>query len=505
MQEALYGGLHEPLREEYHALIGDTIERREGAADTDLDELEGALSVSLCDHFLRSKDPERGRRYLKRALDDLWSGALLSESVALIQRALAVPGMLVGEERFHLLGRLAYWLNMSGRRAEEKTTVEEALELADQLGDARARCRAHRMASTYHNSAVQLDESLRHGEEAIRLAREIDDRAAEGHAARALGLVCHNRNEDDRALEWNELALGVARERDDRGSEAAVSSNQGTVLFALGRTDEAEAAYRHAIRLAREEGERRWEAAATMNLGGVYHVRHDFAGAMAQARRAYELSSAIGDRRGEMASIIGAGLTQARLGALEPARSAFERARALAVELADPDIAAYALNGLGDVAEKRGELDAAEAHHLAAIDSIRTERGRTHEANARLALLRIARTRGDDEGVREQLEHREALERMRPTEVLSLCYRVTLDESELPHALELLDEGNHGAETLMQAHFVIWQATQDPAHLAEAHRQYEQLRDDAPDEYREMQTSLPLYRAVAAAWEEQEG
>jgi len=56
---------------------------------------------------------------------------------------------------------------------------------------------------------------------------------------------------------------------------------------------------------------------------------------------------------------------------------------------------------------------------------------------------------------------------------------------------------------LMEARFLLWRATDDPAHLAEAHRLLRHLRDHAPEEYREtMIENVPLHRDIMAAWEE---
>ena len=73
VEEALYAGLFEPLRERYHAALAAALEAREGAAEKDPKELDGEVVVELCEHFLRSGRGERALRYLDRALDHLKS------------------------------------------------------------------------------------------------------------------------------------------------------------------------------------------------------------------------------------------------------------------------------------------------------------------------------------------------------------------------------------------------------------------------------------------------
>ncbi len=63
-----------------------------------------------------------------------------------------------------------------------------------------------------------------------------------------------------------------------------------------------------------------------------------------------------------------------------------------------------------------------------------------------------------------------------------------------------------GMADAMEARFLLFRATGDPAHLAEANRKLVFLRDHAGEEY---QTSIlenvPLHRDIAAAWEAQGG
>src|SRR5262249_33294411 len=53
VQEALYGSLHEQMREEYHAALASALETRTNAAQTDPGALGGAVCVDLAEHFLR--------------------------------------------------------------------------------------------------------------------------------------------------------------------------------------------------------------------------------------------------------------------------------------------------------------------------------------------------------------------------------------------------------------------------------------------------------------------
>ena len=57
----------------------------------------------------------------------------------------------------------------------------------------------------------------------------------------------------------------------------------------------------------------------------------------------------------------------------------------------------------------------------------------------------------------------------------------------------------------MEARFLVWKVSADPSLLEGAHRMLCELRDHAPEEYREtMIENVPLHRNIVRAWEETE-
>jgi hypothetical protein len=65
-------------------------------------------------------------------------------------------------------------------------------------------------------------------------------------------------------------------------------------------------------------------------------------------------------------------------------------------------------------------------------------------------------------------------------------------------------EGRVEIAAAMQARLLLWQATRDPAHLAEAKRVLDRLVEHAPPECREsMIANVRLHREIAAAAREQ--
>jgi hypothetical protein len=53
----------------------------------------------------------------------------------------------------------------------------------------------------------------------------------------------------------------------------------------------------------------------------------------------------------------------------------------------------------------------------------------------------------------------------------------------------------------MEGQFILWKATGSSEHLTEAHRLLTELRENAPEEYRDSMTqNVPLNREIMEAW-----
>jgi hypothetical protein len=117
------------------------------------------------------------------------SQALFENAVALACRALDAPDVLRDEARFDLLLRVAAAEDTLSHVEHQEAHAREALTLADRLGGARHRARAHHAIGVAHVARSELDSAVRELERAAELAREADDLAVEGAVTNALGNV----------------------------------------------------------------------------------------------------------------------------------------------------------------------------------------------------------------------------------------------------------------------------------------------------------------------------
>ena len=92
--------------------------------------------------------------------------------------------------------------------------------------------------------------------------------------------------------------------------------------------------------------------------------------------------------------------------------------------------------------------------------------------------------------------------------VLALAYLASLDPESIGACREALMKHRPylDVEDRLATNFLLWQATQDPANLREAHRLLEDLIDHAPADCRDsMIENVPLNRDIMQAWAEHGG
>jgi adenylate cyclase len=233
VQETLYSSIFEQVREHYHAALARSLESRTNAIEQSPDDLDGALCVDLCDHYLLGGRGESALRYLPAAQEHLRSGYVNARLIALSERALAVPGLLAGVERARVLLVLGGVLGLSLQSEREFECVAEAERLAEEAGDG----------------------------ELQRIALS------------SIGMVCARLSRYDEAVTASSRGVALARARGDRNAEAGASVGFGSILLMRGLPAEAERHFAHALALCREIGFRPGEASAAGNLGTALSVR----------------------------------------------------------------------------------------------------------------------------------------------------------------------------------------------------------------------------------------
>jgi tetratricopeptide (TPR) repeat protein len=350
--------------------------------------------------------------------------------------ALETAGLLTDEERCEILIRKGTKHGHLGQRSKQGAVMEEAVRIADGIGDPRLRCDARGQLGWHLWALGQYPEAQSVFEEALGIVEDEEQRRRlSGRLASVLNTLGHQ----EQALQLDQPS----------------ANNRGLCFQYLGHYAEALACY--------EEG-----------------VRGDV------------------DTAGRPIALLNVGRIQAALGDPESARATIEEARAdlRAKGLRRPE--SYALHRLGDVAAQMGNAEEAERLYEQALSLRREIAYPSGVAETLLAHGRLRKRQGKPSEPLLKEAQKIAREIDRPDEfVLSAVYLgggVAAEAALKSHGPRMR------VNDRMEAHFELWKITGKPEHLEEATRLHGILLEHAPEASRSaMVENNPLHREIEAA------
>jgi tetratricopeptide (TPR) repeat protein len=509
VQEALYEGVLQQLREEYHSALAETLEEREDAAETEPNELDGPVCLALCNHYLRGQRGKRALRYLEPALDYLEAGYLNDDVLRLADLALGARGVVKGEARVKLLLRKAARLGVLGRRDEQRAALDEALPLAEALDEPLAATRVMAAIGAHLSAGARYEEAQTVYSQVLERAREAGDRGLEGLAESGIGNMLLELGRNEAARERLQRAHRLAREAEDQVSECRALGRLGDLAFHLGQYEDAQRQFERHAAHARELGDKSIEANAALRLGNVAWARGRTEDERTSIERYRVLSREIGSRSSEALALHNLGDMWVLVGRHDRARECLEGVLVLIRETGAKRLEAGTMAQLARVAELEGDTTEAERlleEAAAVYDSSGVRSG--HTADAILFRGDLVLRAGQSDEARHRFE--EALEIAEAASsaseaVRARCWLALLPGGDSRAALgAFMAERERLAHTAaMESRFLLWKATDDPTHLAEAHRLLVHLRDHAPEEARtSVIENVPLHRDIWAAAQE---
>jgi serine/threonine protein kinase/tetratricopeptide (TPR) repeat protein len=545
IQEVVYEGLMPDLRREYHALLAEVrAERIEG-------EPTGEDAIFLATHHMRGSRAKNGAPHLTPALTHLAAAYRNDAAIALATRALSKPDLLKGEDRVEVLLAKAGGHALLGQRPDQRLSLDEALDLADEAGGAALRAKVRNalgahldqtadpaaaeegftqaigLAREAANEALEataerglglvylgqgrLAESRPHTETSLALARELGIKDQEASSTLTLGLLQMNEGETALARRTVESALVMARDCGRRGMESRASGTLAWILANSGSYDDAREGFERTLRIAREIGDRPGEATATGNLGTLHMSLGRYERAWKLIGEGLALANDLGNALSASIATGNLGRVLSVFGRNEEARTHLESNLSSAREFGHRPGEGAALCDLAAQALREGATDEALSRCAESLDVRRAlgAKGPIAESLVTMAWIEVAR--GETESARARIEEARSLAREAGSPsaiVASTVEAARLPGGDVEAAIAALNEHEdrlgHGLR--MDARFRLWELTGDPVHLGEAHRLLEFGLDNCPEEYREsMVAEVPLHRDIMAAWEEHGG
>ncbi len=459
IQEALYRGLAPLLREQYHGLMADALVSGDEAP-------AGKTALQCCHHSFRAARPQDALAVLEPALAHCEAIYESEAAIDLARNALKAEGGLEGRARGELLLRCRAWLDRLGRRVDERRVLDDAVELAGDLGDDELLCRAKQDLGVHLERTTRYAESRDALESAVALAQRLGRTDLEHDARRHLGINLMYSADYERSREELGCSCEQAGKLGDEWAENAACANLAVVRWYLGYSDDALSAFLSTVEYFRRHDDRGALPTAYCNLGLLLSDLGMHEAGRERLDRALELVRERGDQRIEAFALDWRGLVLERLGDAVDAREHLERSLALRRGIADQSGTAESLAGLGRLALARDDFD-----------------------EARRVLDETISLAHDD---------------VRPgILVVASAQRARVPRADATDAIALRTE--HDARLRLreriETDYALFSATHDQEHLERAHKGVMLAQERAPERNREsLVEAIPMHRAIVEAW-----
>ena len=411
LRETLYSELMEGLRDEYHAQVGQCLERRRGAQ---AGPAEGAAALDLAHHFVLGGRTETSLRYVVPALRHAAATYKTEEGTRVAVRFLEIADATApADVRVEVMLALAAFHEHEGRRVEEREVLDRAADAVKSCSDARLARRVAERRLVAHFRLGRFEQAAAVCLEAFELAERDGDRDA---AIAALGnLAGANRSlgRYDEAAAALQRALSEKLPAESRLRRCLLLGALGMVECQRGRRRQAQIHFLEAVRVAQAFGIR-----ASGNLSASHPpddtMREQFAG-LARALGRYAESRIDGERMllvdstlpqrlQEAAALLSIGVLASHLDMLADARGCLLGALDACREGGDLRFEAAVLHALGENALAARDGEQSRRDFVAALEIRRKIAYRPGVCETLLALGQIATMEGDVEAARTFLE-----------------------------------------------------------------------------------------------------
>lgn len=296
-------------------------------------------------------------------------------------------------------------LRIRGRYRDAETLYEQALHLAQDVGDRLGEVNALNGLGHVHWRLGRNPQAVDHCERALHIAQEIGDRYGELSAQYGLGQVNWLLGRYEQAVDHYERALQIAQHIGDRVGELQALNGLGFVHWMLSGYEQAADHYRRALQIAQNIGYRSGERNAFNGLGHIHRMLGNYEQAADHYRRALQIAQDIGHRSGEMETLNGLGHLHLARGLHSPAADYYQQALGLARELGSGKWQFEALQGLGRMYHTSGRPDLALTHHQQALQHATELTQPADQARARDGLAHAHHALGQHEQARQHWQH----------------------------------------------------------------------------------------------------
>jgi adenylate cyclase len=349
-QEVAYESLPYATRAMLHEQLAQYIER------TFRQPLEPYVDL-LAYHYERSENEAKKREYLLKAGEAAQADYANEAAMNYYQRVLP---LLPAEEQVPVMLKLGEVLQLVGQWTEAGDLYQQALVLAEQLGDqsAQAWCQTA-MGELLVYRQAQYAEGSAWLNQARRGFEELGNEAGVAHVLKIGGTMAAIQGNLDEARTLWERSLAIRQKLDDQVEIANLLNNLALAARNQGDYEESRTLHEQALAIRHGLGDK-WAIAQSLNnLGMVLTDLGEYEAARTQLEVAVQLQREIGDRW-EIANALETLATATRdQGDYVASLSLYDESLTILWELGERWMLGYVLEALGGLAALQGQPERA--------------------------------------------------------------------------------------------------------------------------------------------------
>ena len=521
IQQVLYQELSTLRRRLLHRQAGEALEMRFLSDPR-------RMAEELAHHFDEAGEFEKALIYAIQAARHADAAYASQTALMWYERALKVLRQLdlqepTQEQTFELLLARERLYGRQGRRDKQRTDLEAAKKVAQELNDLTKLSQVHNRQAYYYRLINDYDAARQHAELALQAGRQAGEAVLEGESLSNLAYIEEEQGQYPLALQHMEAAQTFLEKTDDRRREAIALKGLGTLHQNLNNYEQAQAYYERALAMNQDLNNRRGEAACLNNLGELERERGNYALACAFYEQTLGMTRAIGDRLGEAIALQNLSLAHLALGSYETAKSYIEQAVPIYRSIADDLGIAEALNVQSAIHHALAEYKAAytDAQHALEIFQSLATPADIAEAHLCLGLA----LEGLDDFAQARVAYTQALENLlklnneaNALDARAGIARCSLAEGQVSEALAQIEQSltwlmehslaglEHPFRFYLTAYQVAHQAKKSEMAegiLVEAHTLLQERAAQVTDEALRQSylEKVPQNRAIIAEWE----
>lgn len=290
----MYNHLGETEREFLHEDVGNVLEELYG-------DQAHEIAVQLARHFVEAGLDDRALGYLIQAGDAAYRQYANTEAVAHYTRALnvALHSESTSQQLVHLYTQRGRILELENRYEEALSNYEEMSVQAEHLDSQELRLASLNALGTVYavpSAVTDFERAKLTSEQALALAQELGDRAAEARALWNLLLVYRfGFDEPQQAAGYGEASLEIARDLEQREQLAYILGDLAAIYAQLGHRRKAQILVHEAQKCWHELGNLPMLANALTGSAMISYETGDFQSAVEAADQGIEVAEASGN------------------------------------------------------------------------------------------------------------------------------------------------------------------------------------------------------------------